>query len=142
MPVNWIPVRSGLNPSIGGVQVHPGVFVIRQQYGGHVIPGKWPLCQNKGYVSYGGEEIELDDFEFLSIPDQAYAFLPCGYGEVPPGALAAGTTDQGEPLFIARGQINNEICAGKVHPSERCAFFPWGGKEHRSEEYEVLCLLD
>lgn len=35
-------------------------------------------------------------------------------GEVPVGALASGHTEDGEPLFVGRGEIDGSLTVGKV----------------------------
>ncbi|XP_075216359.1 natterin-3-like isoform X2 [Lycorma delicatula] len=58
-------------------------------------------------------------------------------GEVPPNAVAGGFDD--ELLFVGRFVHKRALTPGKIIQSERVCCVPWGGKEHKSEEYEVLC---
>ncbi|CAH8433289.1 unnamed protein product [Heterobilharzia americana] len=78
---------------------------------------------------------------YITLP-QSYSWLPSSAGNVPEKALQAGETSSSEPLFVARGMVNGEMCIGKVHPSHGCAYFPWGGDEHAVQHYEVLCFSD
>lgn len=36
-------------------------------------------------------------------------------GEIPIGALPSGHTEDGEPLFVGRGQIEGSLTVGKVN---------------------------
>ncbi|CAL8071727.1 unnamed protein product [Calicophoron daubneyi] len=145
--LSWLPVYEGTPPPPHAVEAEPGMYVIRRRHEEDVIPGKWPYRFEKGYISYGGEEIQVDSFEVLcntslSAARKLYNWIPSSDGQVPHGALQAGMTANGEPLFVARGRVEEEMCIGKVHPSHQCAYVPWGGSEHRLDRYEVLCFLD
>jgi Protein of unknown function (DUF3421) len=59
-------------------------------------------------------------------------------GYVPPGAIIGGRTVLGESLYIGRVTHNNALTVGKVHPSHRCLYIPYAGKEHAYSRYEVL----
>lgn len=81
-------------------------------------------------------------FSFFSqalVSDGAeFVWLPSSDGAVPCGAIQGGTCESGERLYIGRTFHNNTITIGKVHPSHRCLYIPYGGKEHSYDEYEVL----
>lgn len=69
----------------------------------------------------------------------AYAcWVPSSSGEIPPNAFVGGE-DNGEPLFVARGNFNNSQVPGKLLASHGCCYVPWGGEENRLCDYEVLC---
>ncbi|XP_077500427.1 natterin-3-like, partial [Amblyomma americanum] len=65
-------------------------------------------------------------------------WLPGSDGSVPSGALPGGKTASGEQLYIGRARHEGMLIPGKVHPSIKCAFIPYEGKEYRYAEYEVL----
>ncbi|CAL8071725.1 unnamed protein product [Calicophoron daubneyi] len=137
----WIHCNAESRPPPDAVEGEGGVYVIRHEYKGDMNPGKWPVSLKKGYISSGGKEIELKDFEVLCIPNRSYQWLDGEKGKIPPGAVVGGKTSKGETLYVARGRVNNEPCLGKVHPSHQCAYYPWGHKEHKREKYSVLCFL-
>ncbi|CAL8071723.1 unnamed protein product [Calicophoron daubneyi] len=137
----WIHCSADSHPPPDAVEGEGGVYVIRHEFKGDMIPGKWPVRLKKGYVSSGGKEIEFKDFEVLCIPNKSYQWLDGEKGKIPPGAVVGGKTSKGETLYVARGRVNNEPCLGKVHPSHQCAYYPWGHKEHKREKYSVLCFL-
>ncbi|XP_026479717.1 uncharacterized protein LOC113386129 [Ctenocephalides felis] len=65
-------------------------------------------------------------------------------GDVPPGAVSAGTTCDGEEAFVGRarlGPCGEDIIIGKVLPSQGACFVPFGGKEEAKTDYEVLVLV-
>ncbi|XP_026478414.1 uncharacterized protein LOC113384861 [Ctenocephalides felis] len=65
-------------------------------------------------------------------------------GDVPPGAVSAGTTCDGEEAFVGRarlGPCGEDIIIGKVLPSQGACFVPFNGKEEAKTDYEVLVLV-
>ncbi|CAL8105443.1 unnamed protein product [Calicophoron daubneyi] len=137
--VNWVPCNGSNAPPPNAVGMKSGIYVIRGRHGGDTIPGKWVLKNHRAYIPYGGREIEIDNFEVLCIPKERYCWTKARQGVVPQHAVHAGVTSTGEELYVAKGVINDEKCIGKIHPSHKCAYYPWGGKEHRVEKYKVLC---
>jgi len=91
-------------------------------------------------VSYGGLEHVKHDFELLA--GYGYGWVPDSYGNVPSGAVMCGRTSDGEGLYIGRGQYKGNFTPGKIHPSHRCLYIPFGGQEVRLDNYEVLVSPD
>lgn len=46
--------------------------------------------------------------------------------------------DGNEDIFIGRGPFQGSLTVGKVHPSHRCLYLGYNGKEERLNSYEVL----
>lgn len=61
-----------------------------------------------------------------------------GNGHTPPGAVQAGQTVSGEPLFVGRTHYQGALTPGKIHRTHGCLYFPYGGSEQSSLQYEVL----
>ena len=60
-------------------------------------------------------------------------------GQVPKDAVNGGwDANSGEPLFVGRAHHGGALIVGKVHPSHRCIYVPFGGGEHKHQDYEVL----
>lgn len=59
---------------------------------------------------------------------------------VPCGAIVGGS-DNGSPLYVARSEIDDEVIVGKFQPQHGCAYMPYGGEEHRKDQFEVLCCI-
>ena len=60
-------------------------------------------------------------------------------GELPAHPVVGGTEYTGEVLYIARGNIGHGMAPGKIRASWREAHVSFGGKEHPTREYEILC---
>lgn len=83
------------------------------------------------------EEIAKDSFEVLV--NCNYEWRSASDGNVPAGAIVGGRTKTGETLYVGRASHCGITTPGKVHPSHRCLYLPFGWKEHRYTHYEVLC---
>ncbi|KAA3674089.1 uncharacterized protein DEA37_0014322 [Paragonimus westermani] len=70
-----------------------------------------------------------------------YRWKPDSDGHVPEDAVVAGVANDGAPLFIARGRINDEPVVGKLHFGHPCAYFPYGGEEIAQDNYEILVWM-
>lgn len=112
------------------------IYVGRAMYQGDNLPAKVVPGRNEAYVSWGGNEIVIRNYEVLC--GQNYKWIHCGHGQVPFNAVRTGTTTTGEPLYIGRGHWQGSLTVGKIHPSHNCLYIPYGGREHRLDSYEVL----
>lgn len=79
---------------------------------------------------------------FQLLCQQQFSWVHGSNGEVPYGAILAGHTADGEPLYVARVYHEGSHCVGKLHPSHGSCYVPFGGKEHSHSHYEVLVLRD
>jgi hypothetical protein len=113
-------------------------FIIscRAQHGGDLIPGK-ALMSNQCHISFNMEEIAKDIFEVL-VNNANYEWHSAADGNFPANAVVGGKTSTGENLYVGRVSHNGIVTPGKIHPSHRCIYIPFGWKEHRYTHYEVL----
>ncbi|CAH8434426.1 hypothetical protein MS3_00002481 [Schistosoma haematobium] len=145
--LSWVSGTAGKDQPTNGVEADSRIYVARGEVNGHVIPGKLPLRIGAAFIPCDGKEHGLCKFEILCntnvFPNQSlYNWIPASDGRVPAGALLAGSTTDGLPLYVARASINNEMCVGKVNSEYECALMPWGNVEHKVKEYDVLCLIE
>lgn len=97
----------------------------------HTLPG----C----HLSYGGQEIIVENYEVLEIPPQYRKNLVwefCTDGKLPECAIP---TDVEAKLYIARIAYKDTLTLGKFQYGLREAHIGWGGSEHSSNNYEILC---
>lgn len=59
-------------------------------------------------------------------------------GEIPPGAVPAGQSEDGEQLYVGRVDMNGVASLGKVHASHGVCYVPYAGEEQSYPDYEVL----
>lgn len=67
-----------------------------------------------------------------------YQWVQSSMGSTPSNGVISGY-DNGEPMYVGRAYHSGAVLPGKVHPSHRCCYVPWGGREHSCRQYEVLC---
>uniref|UniRef100_A0A1I8J9Y8 DUF3421 domain-containing protein n=1 Tax=Macrostomum lignano TaxID=282301 RepID=A0A1I8J9Y8_9PLAT len=142
--VSWQPAKDGHIPP-NAIEAAPGCFVGRAKHEDCWIPAKVAEGHTNAYVPYDGKEHSIPEYEVLVCSEigcygKGYKWVRKDSGDVPKKALVAGREKNDEPLYVARGEVDGEMCVGKVHKNHHCAYFPYGGTEHSSEEYEVLVL--
>ncbi|KAM7535751.1 hypothetical protein Aperf_G00000101657 [Anoplocephala perfoliata] len=142
--LSWMPLYQKEVPP-NAIEVDRGIYVARAFFSDEWIPGKYVASCQTCYIPYGGMEYALSECEILcdtSIQGDKSCFewKDAEGGEVPKKAIVAGIASDGQPLFICMGSVGGETCVGKVHFGHSCGYLPYGGKEHRTESYSVLCL--
>lgn len=143
MSLQWIPFFAHHDlPSnaVQGGRDSDGstLYVIRANHEKAMVPGKFSKTHLAAYIPYGNKEHSKKEFYILT--GNGYRWVNDSNGHVPNDAFEGGADDDGETLFIARVHFENTITPGKVHPSHKTAFLSYAGKEHRVQNYEVLCL--
>lgn len=79
----------------------------------------------------------LPPMRYKHIEDGKLFWVKMVDNKLPPGAFIGGF--ENEPLYIARAMHNNSLCPGKYVPSKKCAYVPWGFREHEKRNFEILC---
>ncbi|XP_061396626.1 uncharacterized protein LOC133332257 [Musca vetustissima] len=115
------------------------IYIGRVFKNGDLLPAK--VIPNKGgaYVCWAGEEEKVENFQVLV--GAGFMWVGCENGNIVPGAVPAGSTCDGETLYIGRAEHAGSLCVGKVHPSHACLYIPFGGGEEKIDCYEVLVRL-
>ncbi|XP_028166326.1 vegetative cell wall protein gp1-like isoform X1 [Ostrinia furnacalis] len=147
--IDWVSATTATAASYSGRAYVAGregwdgspLWVIRAHHNGEFIPGKLAPRHKAAYVAHAGKEVPVHSFEILLAKPYAVHWVASNYGQVPPGAIAAGNTHAGEPLYIARVSHQNSITPGKVHPSHQCAYISFSGSELSFKHYDVLCKV-
>lgn len=101
-----------------------------------MIPGKLLQSHNVAYVPYGGAEHPHSDYEVLCGCNPHWVRV--SGNQVPPNAVPAGETGEGEPLFVGRVNHEGSVTTGKVQQSHGVCYIPYGGQELAFQNYEVL----
>lgn len=77
-------------------------YVGRARHAGDLIPGKIIPAKDTAYISYGGKEFCVRNYEVL-VGNGFQWVESYGYGHTPNNAVVGGHTNYGEPLYIGRG---------------------------------------
>ena len=111
------------------------LWVARASHAGGIHPGKVRLEFGAANIPYGGLEVKESDYDVLM---EEGCWVKASGGRVPDGAVVAGFEADGKPLYVARAAYNGGIHQGKVRLEFGAANIPWGGKEVKVADYEVL----
>ncbi|CAH1179598.1 unnamed protein product [Phaedon cochleariae] len=137
--VCWAPGRGGAVPPrafTGGEDNGEPIYVVRAQLNGGLIPGKLVPSHGVCYVPWGGQENAVAEYEVLcDFPGQ---WIACSGGNIPPNALTAGQSEDGEPLYVGRVVHDGALTVGKVQPGHGVCYIPYGGQELSFPDYEIL----
>lgn len=60
--------------------------------------------------------------------------------KIPENALKGGYAEDGEILYVGRANHKGHMTPGKVHPSHKVCYVPYGGKEMVYQAYEVFVV--
>lgn len=133
----WVPAANGEVPpnAVVGGSDGEDMYVIRAQHEGAIIPGKLLASHGAAYVAWGGAENPKTEYEVLC--DGNGTFVPVSGGDIPPNAIPAGESEDGEPLFIGRVSHEGTMTVGKVQQSHGVCYIPYGGQEMAFADYEI-----
>lgn len=122
----------------GGADKGEAVLVGRAMHSGDLLPGTVLRSRGMCSVSYGHFEYRHAKYQVLVSDGTEFDWILSSKGSVPSGAIQGGRTQTGERLYIGRILHNGTVIIGKVHPSLKCLYIPYEGKELKYTEYEVL----
>ncbi|XP_052893406.1 C3 and PZP-like alpha-2-macroglobulin domain-containing protein 8 isoform X2 [Anopheles moucheti] len=133
----WVAAANGEIPpnAVVGGSDGEDMYIGRAQHEGGIIPGKVVASHGVCYIAWGGVENPKAEYEVLC--DFHGEFVPVAGGDIPPTALPAGESEEGEPLFIGRVMHEGTLTVGKVQPSHGVCYIPYGGQELAFAEYEI-----
>lgn len=139
MAYKWTKATGGNIPDGAKPNGHEAdgtpLWTARAEYSGGIHPGKVRPAFGAANIPYGGKEIKVNPYEVLM---QEGRWVKASDGKVPLGAVVAGYEANGEPLFVARAKYEGGLHQGKVRLAFGAANIPWGGKEVKVKDYEVL----
>uniref|UniRef100_A0A182MW78 Uncharacterized protein n=1 Tax=Anopheles culicifacies TaxID=139723 RepID=A0A182MW78_9DIPT len=139
--LNWIPWIS--HQGIPPAAVYAGydkdgspIYIGRAYHAGDQLPAKVIPSKRTASVAYYGLEHVMPHFEVLT--GTGFSWVGSGNGHVPAGAVYGGRTKTGEILYVGRAYHESSLIPGKIHPSHKKLYIPYGGKEISVKNYEVL----
>ena len=102
---------------------------------GGIHPGKVRPAFGAAFIPFGGNEESVPDYEVLMEPG---IWIAGSGGQIPDGAVVCGREANGDPLFVARANLNGGLHPGKIRFAFGAALIGFGGKEVPVTDYEVL----
>ncbi|XP_026474975.1 uncharacterized protein LOC113378634 isoform X1 [Ctenocephalides felis] len=135
----WVDASNGEVPPnalSGGKDGDEELFVGRARHEGALLPGKIVPSHGVCYVAWGGGEHGVQEYQVLCSCDGTW--VATQGANIPDGALPAGETEDGEPLFVGRAEHEGTVTVGKVQVSHGVCYIPYAGQEMGFDTYEVL----
>lgn len=114
------------------------LYVCRAKLEGGVHPGKVRLAFGAANIPYGGLEKKANPYEVYCGGGK---WVNASNGIIPDGAICSGHEKDGTPLFVARAEHNGGLHPGKIRHGFGAANIPYGGKEVKVTNYQVLVEL-
>ena len=135
---DWAPLQDGEMPANAlavGEGSGPRYYVCRAPYQGGLHPG---LVGSAGTcdIVFNGAQYSLAEFEVLI--DEGYGWAGVQYGGIPFDAFPAGREQQGDTLYICRGDVEARWMPGKISRTYSGCSIPLEGREVKAAWYEVL----
>lgn len=138
--VKWVAASNEHLPEgaiLGGQDIDgTTMFVCRAEHERDLLPGKHMPDKGDAYVCIGGKEYKKEFVEVLCNGNTSW--IPTSGGSIPFNAVPGGRAADGEMLFIGRAEYKKSLTVGKVHPSHGVLYIPFGGKEKKIKDYEIL----
>ncbi|XP_055837518.1 uncharacterized protein LOC129905913 [Episyrphus balteatus] len=137
----WVPGTLDHVPPfavIGGEEQNHIIYVGRAHHEGETLPAKIIPATGSVYVSRGGHDVYKSEFEYLVGMGYTWVYGIVEGFDIPPGAVWTGHTQDGEKVYVGRGHYHGSLTPGKVHPGYPKLFIPYGGKEVKMKDFEVL----
>jgi len=113
------------------------LFVCRAFFNGGLHPGKIRPEFRGCNIPYGGRENRVGRYEVL-MDVRGVRWVMRRNGNVPRRALPAGREANGAPLYLCRAFFNGGLHPGKIRREFNGCNIPYGGREQRVSNYEVL----
>jgi len=113
------------------------IYIGKAVHNGDEIPAKVIPQKKAAYVPYNGKEHAVHSYQVLC-GSNVYWQSFNGHQPIPHNAIPAGKTRNGEILYVGRVHHAGSVTIGKVHPSHRCIYIPFGGAEIRYDHGEIL----
>ncbi|XP_043254889.1 uncharacterized protein LOC122398776 isoform X5 [Colletes gigas] len=137
--VIWCGAVGGMVPpnAIEGGRDEEPLFVGRARHEGALLPGKVKPSHSVCYVAWGGQEHGKSEYEVLCSANPP-TWVPTSGNNIPPNAIPAGESEDGETLYVGRVHHEDTLTIGKVQPSHSVCYIPFAGSEVGFPEYEIM----
>jgi len=137
----WVKIHSGSeipSDAVAGGKDGDGslLFVAHANYGGNWHPGKTRRDWNTTSIEYGGQELNINDYEVL-VGNEGLSWTPVSQGNVPNNAVITGHENQNN-LFSCRCQFDGTTQVGKTWQGINACNIGYGNAGRVVPNYEVL----
>jgi hypothetical protein len=139
MEITWKEAAGGnipLDATIAGHEADgTSLYCCRAKYQNGLHPGKVRPEFGAANIPYGGAEVKVNPYEVYCGGGK---WVDASNGNIPEGAICLGNEKDGTPIFVARAAYNGGIHPGKIRHGFGAANIPYGNKEVKVANYQVL----
>ncbi|XP_035907025.1 uncharacterized protein LOC118509888 isoform X2 [Anopheles stephensi] len=137
----WVPCDSARNVPPSAVECDSAsgkrkkLYLGRAEHAGSITPGFIDPVKKICTIPWGGKAHEKKMYDFLCTPGK---FVPCDDTNTLLRATPAGVSEQGEPLYLGRVEVNGRLICGKVQRSHAVCYVPHNSKEKAWQSFEIF----
>jgi len=139
--VKWVSASGGEVPEgalVGGEDNGNPLYIARAEHSDAIIPGKLLAEHGVAYIPWGGEEHAKESYEVLVMAEDAASWVDASGDTIPENAVQAGSSADGEALYVGRVTHEGALTVGKFHPSHACMYISYGGAEISYPDFQIL----
>uniref|UniRef100_A0A182S7W9 DUF3421 domain-containing protein n=1 Tax=Anopheles maculatus TaxID=74869 RepID=A0A182S7W9_9DIPT len=111
------------------------LYLGRADHAGSTTPGFIDPVKKICTIPWGGAAHEKKVYEILCTPGE---FVPCNDTNTLLRATPVGVSEQGEPLYFGRAEMDGKLICGKVQRSHAVCYISHNGKEKARPSFEVF----
>jgi hypothetical protein len=139
--LRWVKIHAGneIPPDavVGGKDGDGSkLFVAHANYAGNWHPGKTRKDWNTTSIEYGGQEVNVQDYEVLA-GNEGLSWTRISQGNIPENAVITGHENQNN-LFTCRCEFNGTTQVGKTWQGVNACRIGYGGAGNVVPNFEVL----
>lgn len=145
----WVPASNGETVDdavVGGTTdsgsvIHIARAHVHDEHHDELAAGSLCVGYDSAHIALSGKELQVSDYEVLCNRNETEIQWVASTGNnVPTGAVQCGRDERNLPIYVGRYCHEGIMVPGKFIFFTATCHIAWGGREHGSGEYEILCV--